>query len=214
VSASCCGPSPDHALNARQTWVLKVVLAINAVMFVGEFAAGWIANSTALMGDSLDMLSDALVYGFSLWAVGRGDIWRNRAALTKGWFMVACGFIVLAEAAYKFTRPVVPEPGMMYVVGTLALLANLSCLYLLYRHRGDDLNMKSTWICSRNDIFANSAVLGAAWLVSRTGLQWPDLVVGLCIAFLFLSSAVGIIRESRAAIAGGRAVDEHAGHNH
>lgn len=149
----CCHHSQDQSgtLTARQTRMLWVVLAINATMFVLEFGAGLLAASTALLGDSLDMLGDALVYGFSLLVVARGLRWKALAAVFKGGVMMIFGVVVLAEAASKLIWPAVPDSGLMGAMGLVVLAANLVCLVLLTRHRGDDINMRSAWICSRND---------------------------------------------------------------
>ena len=188
------------ALRERQGRVLWIVLAVNALMFLVEFTAGWIASSTALLGDSLDMLGDALVYGFSLWVLHRGETWRARAALSKGLVQLGFGLAVLVQAGFKLWAGVVPASELMAGIGTLALVANLGCFWLLWAHRSDDLNMRSTWLCSRNDLVANVAVLAAAGLVAWTGMLWPDLVVGLGIAALFLRTSFSVIRDSLRAL--------------
>jgi cation diffusion facilitator family transporter len=172
------------------------VLAINSAFFVVEFIAGVLAQSTALLGDSLDMLGDALVYGFSLYVLWKSANWRATAALFKGGIMAAFGIAVLAEAFYKLVRPALPQAETMGIVGAAVLGANLFCFLLLYRHRTDDLNMRSTWLCSRNDIVANCSVLAAAAAVSFFASQWPDLIVGVSIAALFLKSAFTVLSES------------------
>jgi cation diffusion facilitator family transporter len=194
----CCHSKIDTltVLRERQKNVLQLVLAINAIMFVVEFGAGVLAQSTALLADSLDMLGDASVYGLSLYALNRGARWRAGAALSKGVIMAAFGAGVVLEAGLKMATGVVPQGSLMGLFGTLALLANVSCLVLLMRHRSDDLNMRSTWLCSRNDVIANGGVLVAAAGVAVTGTAWPDILVGLLIAGLFLSSAWGVIRAS------------------
>ena len=192
----CCDAKTDTlaVLRDRQKSVLQIVLAINAIMFMAEFTAGIFAHSTALLADSLDMLGDALVYGLSLYALHRSARWRTGAALTKGVIMGVFGISVVIEAVMKMVTGVVPQGSMMGVFGILALAANVSCLVLLMRHRTDDLNMRSTWVCSRNDVIANSGVLLAAAGVILTGAAWPDILIGLLIAGLFLSSAWEVIR--------------------
>jgi Co/Zn/Cd efflux system component len=170
------------------------VLAINAFMFGIEFGAGLLAGSTALLGDSLDMLGDSFVYGFSLYVLHRSRVWRARAALAKG--LVGLG--VLLEAGLRLRIGFPPAAPVMAGIGTLALAANTSCFLLLWRHRADDLNLRSTWLCSRNDLVANSAVLVAAALVAEFQALWPDLLVGIGIALLFLRTALGVLRESGA----------------
>jgi Co/Zn/Cd efflux system component len=182
---------------AGQRRVLHVVLWINAAMFVAEFVAGLMAESTALLSDSVDMLGDAIVYGFSLYAVMRGPVWHARAALLKGSIMSAFGLAVLAEVALKAMRGAVPSADVIGGVGVVALAANVFCLALLARHRADDINMQSAWVCSRNDVAANVGVLLAAAGVGLTGTAWPDIVVGLLIAIMFGRSAIGVIRTAR-----------------
>jgi Co/Zn/Cd efflux system component len=191
----CCEVTAD--LSERQRRVLQVVLAINAAMFLVEFVAGLLAHSTALLADSVDMLGDAIVYGFSLYVVGRGVVWQGRGALLKGAIMAAFGVGVLLEVSLKIARGLVPTVELMSVVGVLALVANGSVLVFLWRHRSDDINMRSAWFCSRNDVIANAAVVLAAGGVALTGAAWPDIVVGLGIAALFGASAVEIIRKAR-----------------
>jgi len=180
--------------------VLWIVLAINAVMFFVEGAAGIFANSTSLLADALDMLGDALVYGFSLFVLARSVRWQAGAALVKGGFMLAFGLGVLGEAAYKTLHPVMPGIETMGIVGGLALSANLACFFLLYRHRGDNLNMSSTWLCSRNDLIANVGILLAAGSCYLLASRWPDIIVGAIIAGMFLSSALSVLRQSLQAL--------------
>jgi len=193
--ADCC--AAVAVTGAAQRRVLRAVLWINAVMFAVELGAAVLAGSTALLADSMDMLGDALVYGFSLYVVGRGPAWQARAALTKGLVMASFGIAVLGEAVIKILRGAVPGASLMAEIGLLALAANLACLLLLQRRRGDDLNMRSAWLCSRNDVTANVGVLVAAAGVSLTGSAWPDVTVGLLIAAMFVTSAAGVIRDAR-----------------
>ena len=176
--------------------VLWIVLAINAAMFFVESTAGMLAHSTSLLADALDMLGDALVYGFSLFVLSRSARWQASAALVKGVFMFAFGLGVLMEAAYKVFNPIMPQVETMGIVGAMALAANLVCFLLLYRHRGDNLNMRSTWLCSRNDLIANVSVLAAAGGSYLLVSPWPDIMVGTVIAALFLHSAYDILRDS------------------
>ncbi|MEP4545655.1 MAG: cation diffusion facilitator family transporter [Saccharospirillum sp.] len=194
---SCCENKAGELaqLRANQSRVLYTALAINAVMFVVEFSAGWIASSTALLGDSLDMFGDASVYALTLFVLDRSRRARAGAALLKGGFMLLFGVVVVADAIRKLLIQEVPSADWMGAIGALALFANGICFALLYRHRADDLNMRSTWLCSRNDLFSNSSVIIAAGLVAVTNSLWPDIVVGLAIAALFLHSAWQVIRE-------------------
>jgi cation diffusion facilitator family transporter len=199
---SCCQDKECElaALRERQGRVLRIVLALNAALFGVELVAGWLGRSSALSADSLDMLGDALVYAFSLWVLGRSARWRNGAALAKGAVMVAFAGAVLGSAVLRAARGALPEPETMGAIGGLALLGNATCFGLLYRHRGDDLNMRSTWLCARNDILANGAVLGTALAVAVTHSLWPDFAVGLAIALLFLSSGISVLRDSLATL--------------
>jgi cation diffusion facilitator family transporter len=199
---SCCEAKADDlvVLREKQGRVLKIVLAINLFMFVAEFTGGWLSRSTALMADSLDMLGDAAVYGFSLYVLHKSDKWRAGAALLKGLIIFAFGLGVLAQAGQRAFSDSLPSYEGMGLIGLAALIANGICLYLLTRHRDDDLNMRSTYICSRNDIISNTGVLLAAGLVWVTSSKWPDIAIGLLIAFVFLRSALPILMESIAAL--------------
>lgn len=196
--ADCCNDKACEidALRGRQSSTLKIVLAINAVMFIVELAAGLLGHSVSLVADSLDMLGDALVYGFSLYVVARGAAMKARAALFKGVIMAVFGFLVLAQAIYRIIVPQLPVFETIGVIGLLALAANGVCFYLLWRHRADDINMSSVWLCSRNDIIANISVLFAAAGVWLTHSGWPDILVGLALAALFLRSAMHVLNEA------------------
>lgn len=200
----CCSNKTEELLllKAKQANILKIVMAINLLMFFVEFTFAWIANSTALMADSLDMLGDAIVYGFSLYVLHKSEKTRATAALLKGIIIVAFGISVLAQAGFNWSAAALPSYESMGWIGGLALLANTICFSLLYKHRDDDINMKSTWICSRNDIISNIGVLIAASLVGLTQSKWPDLLIGLMIAILFLRSAIPILIESVTQIRG------------
>jgi cation diffusion facilitator family transporter len=195
---ACCETKAEEltALRGEHKKVLTVVLVINAVLFVVEATAGLLANSTALLADSLDMLGDSLVYGFSLYVLWRSAAWKAKAALLKGAIMAVFGAGVLLEVVYKTISGIVPGAEMMGIIGTLVLLGNGICFLLLFRHRSDDLNMRSTWLCSRNDIIANLAVLVAAIGVKIFDASWPDILVGAAIAALFLKSAFTVLHES------------------
>jgi len=184
------------ARQVDQRRVLRVVLAINAAMFCVEFTAGAMAHSTALMADSIDMFGDASVYALSLYALDRGLQWRVGAALAKGALILVFGLWVLVEAGLEILYGVTPMATIMVAIGTLALAANVACLALLWRFRRQDINMSSTFECSRNDVIANVGVLIAAAGVWMIGSGWPDIVVGLLIAALFVRSAVRVLREA------------------
>ncbi|MDP2983154.1 MAG: cation transporter [Candidatus Latescibacter sp.] len=196
--AGCCNDKACEieALRNRQSSTLKIVLGINAVMFAVELTAGLISGSISLLADSLDMLGDALVYSFSIYVVARGARLKAVAALFKSGIMAVFGLFVLGQAGYKIFFPHVPVFETIGAVGLLALAANSLCLGLLWRHRSDDINMSSVWLCSRNDIFANTSVLFAAFGVWFTRSGWPDIIVGLAIAALFLRSALTVLRRA------------------
>ncbi|MFI5390647.1 MAG: cation diffusion facilitator family transporter [Bacteriovoracales bacterium] len=195
---SCCENKDLEliALRDKQSQVLKIVLIINATMFFIEFTMGWIVHSTSLLGDSLDMLGDALMYALTLFVLDRSLKSKTRVAFFKGLVLGAFGLGVMVEAISKIFSDILPSAPTMGWIGGLALVANMVCLQLLLRHKNDDLNMKSVFICSRNDIIANVGVLLAAFLVSFFKSRWPDIIVGGVIAVIFLNSAFLIIRES------------------
>jgi Co/Zn/Cd efflux system component len=189
----CC---EVHEVPRAQRSVLTKVLWINVAMFVAEAVAGVLAHSTSLLADSGDMLGDAIVYGFSLWVVGRSDRWKARAALLKGLVMGAVCLGVLVQVAIKLVSGLASEPGTMGIVGGTALVANGVCLALLSPHRSDDVNMRSAWICSRNDVIGNAGVLLAAAGVALTGSSWPDIVTGVLIAGVYGLSSVAVVRSA------------------
>lgn len=196
----CCAHKGDAlALAARRRdirRVLIIVLAINSAMFFVEFGAGIIAHSAALMADSMDMLGDALVYAVSLYALDRSARWRAGAALFKGGFILVLGLGVVWQIVTKILYGVPPSSALMLVFGALALAANLVCLRLLWRFRADNVNLSSTFECSRNDVIANSGVIAAAGAVALFDSPWPDIAVAVVIAFLFLRSAVRVTAEA------------------
>ena len=197
---SCCGGKEEELEKTarRHRKVLWTVLAINFVMFFVESVLGIISNSSALIADSLDMLGDTVTYASSIAVVGMGVGKKARVAKLKAWIMLGFGLLISIRCLYRVIYPELPAFDIMVVVGTGALLANLFCLYLLTAHRDDDINMKSVWICSRNDIVANVSVILAAIVVLFTSSPIPDLVVGLGLAFLFTKSAFGILKEAAA----------------
>lgn len=194
--ANCCNDKACEldALRGRQSSTLKWALVINAIMFVVELTAGLISGSLSLLADSLDMLGDALVYGFSIYVVARGARMKARAALFKGIIMAMFGLFVLGQAIYQILFPHVPGFEAIGAIGLLALAANSICFFLLWRHRSDDINMSSVWLCSRNDLIANVSVLFAAAGVWLTHSGWPDILVGLALAALFARSALFVLR--------------------
>lgn len=194
----CCSDKGCEleALRRRQASTLRLVLFINAAMFAVEFVAGFVAGSVALVSDSLDMLGDALVYAFSLYAVAQGQRTKALSALFKGLIMGVFALVALGQATHKLIVPEVPAFEAVGGIGLLALAANGLCFAMLWRHRGDDINMGSVWLCSRNDLVANGAVLLAAVGVWLTGTVWPDILIGVGIALLFGRSAVAVVARS------------------
>ncbi len=189
-----CFPSHRRDDHVR---VLKIVLAINLVMFVAEAVGGLFFHSVALLGDSMDMLEDALVYAVSLYVIDRGPLWKARAAFLKGLVMMLLGGGVLAQTIRHAFTGVIPSASGMGIIGLAAMVANTFCLVLLYKHRSDDINMRSTWLCSRNDVIRNVGVMLAAVLVRWLGSPWPDVIMGGAIAAMILFSSVGILKEAR-----------------
>lgn len=190
------GAEAGHGLLARQRRVLRVVLAINATMFVVEIVSGWYAGSTALLADALDFLADSASYALTLFVIVKSDRWKASAALAKGAGMGVFGLWLLGETVRRAFDPAVPDAVVMGGVGVLALAANVISAVLLFWHRGDDLNMRSVWLCSRNDALANLAVLAAAGGVFATATAWPDLIAGGLIVGLELSAAWTIVRQA------------------
>ena len=166
-------------------------------MFFVEGITGWMAQSNALMADALDMLGDAVVYGFSLFVIQLDPIWRTRSGILKATIMSVFALSILGSAIYRVYHHVVPIASAMGIVASLALAINLLCAYLLLRFRKDDINMRSAWLCSRNDVLANLGVLAAAGGVAWTGSHWPDLAVGVIISVIILQSSFGIFKDAR-----------------
>lgn len=198
MSDNCCQNKGCELtkLKKQQAKVLWAVLLINLVMFIIEFGAGIRGDSLSLTGDSLDMLGDALVYASSLYVINKGSKAQAGAAFLKGSIMFLFAITVFARASYQLFTGATPEVVFMSTVGLVALLANLFCLLLLTRHRQDNLNMSSVWLCSRNDIIANTSVLAAAGLIYLTHSSLPDLAVGLLLTFVFAKSAGKVLSQS------------------
>jgi Co/Zn/Cd efflux system component len=182
----------------RQRGTLRAVLGINAVMFFLIAAAAVYAGSAALLSDSLDNLGDALTYALSLYAVSRGAQAKARVALFKGMLILLGACIVVAQIIYRLFEPTVPIFELMGAFSLAGLAANGLCLFLLWRHREEDINMSSVWECSRNDIATNLSVFVAAGAVWLTGSGWPDILVASALAVLLIRSAWRVIRSARA----------------
>ena len=200
MAEHCCQHKAKELqqLQKRQSKVLWIILVINAVMFAVEFSGGIKAASLSLTGDSLDMLGDALVYGCSLYVIQKGTRAQAQSALLKGGIMFLCAIAVFARATYQLFAQTVPTVSLMSEIGILALLANLICFLLLIRHRNDNINMSSVWLCSRNDIIANTSVLLTAGLVFLTGSFLPDFILGLLLTVVFAQSAGKVLTQARA----------------
>ncbi|MET4568136.1 cation transporter [Rhodanobacter soli] len=192
---TCCGAAAAQ-LALRQRGVLKTVLVINAAAFAIMVVAAMQARSSALLSDSFDYLGDALTYLVSLWAVGRSMHAKTQVARIKGGLIVMAGLLVLVQLGWRAWHPAEPLFAWMGAFSLLGLLANGWCLLLLYRHRDDDLNMSSVWICSRNDVAANLSVVLAAAGVWAFDAAWPDRLVALGLAVLLLRSGCGVLRDA------------------
>ncbi|MFO8083098.1 MAG: cation transporter [Desulfobacterales bacterium] len=198
MSGCCDDNCAIETLHKRQRGTLQIVLGVNAVMFLVIAVAALYGKSTALLADSLDNLGDALTYGLSLYAVSRGSAVKAKVALFKGGLIFLAACAVVAQIAYKVFVPIVPIFEVMGAFSLLGLAANSLCLYLLWRHRHEDVNMSSVWECSRNDIASNLSVFVAAGAVWLTGSGWPDIVVALGLVWLLLRSAIRVISSALA----------------
>ncbi|MEH6366394.1 MAG: cation diffusion facilitator family transporter [Pseudomonas marincola] len=197
MSANCCAHTPQTPPDKGYRKILWLALIINFAMFVVEIASGFQAGSVSLLADSLDFLGDAANYGISLWVLGMAVVWRAKASLFKAFSMLVFGCGVLIVAVWHAVNGVVPEAQTMGVIGTLALVANLLTAALLYAYREGDSNMRSVWLCTRNDAIGNIAVLIAALGVFGTGSAWPDLIVASIMASLAISAAYQVTRQAR-----------------
>ncbi len=202
---SCCesGCAAESLLD-RQRGALVKVLWINAVMFAAIVLAAIYGKSTALLSDSLDNLGDALTYGLSLFAVSRGAAAKARVALFKGGLIFLAASVVVAQVIHRIIYPVLPSYEIMSVFSAAGLLANCLCLFLLWQHREDDINMSSVYECSRNDIASNLSVLVAAGGVWLLDSGWPDIIVGALLATFLLRSSARVIRGALAELSQGR----------
>ena len=197
--SGCCnqGCSVEH-LYERQRGTLRIVLAINALMFLVIAAAAIHADSSALLADSLDNLGDALTYALSIYAVTKGAAVKARVALFKGVLILLAALAVAGQIVYRLFVPGIPVFELMGVFSLVGLAANSVCLFLLWRHRHEDLNMSSVWECSRNDIASNIAVFMAAGAVWFTGAGWPDIAVATALTWFLMRSAIRVITSAMA----------------
>ena len=184
----------ENVTNLKEGVILKYLLAINATMFVVEIIAGWLAQSTGLIADSLDMFADAAVYGVALYAVGQSARKKLRAAHLSGWLQVVLALGALTEVLRRFIFGSEPASILMMTLGLIALIANVTCLVLISKSKDDGAHMKASWIFSANDVIANMGVILAGILVSVTGLRYPDLIIGLVIAIIVLVGAYRILK--------------------
>ena len=192
--ADSCASEPVDAPRWRR--VLSIALLVNAAFFLGEMIAGLTAGSAALQADALDFLGDAANYAISIGVAGLGPTIRARAAVLKGLTLIGLALWVLASAARHFQTGIVPDSDVMGLVGIAALVANAAVAVMLYRYRGGDANMRSVWICSRNDAIGNLAVLLAAGGVFGTGHGWPDVITAAIMSSLGLWGGWQIVRHA------------------
>ena len=204
--SSCCGSSSGSNVQAHidkaQRRLLWTVLVLNGVMFFVEFIAGWLADSSGLIADSLDMLADTLVYAVSLHAVGKAIKYKANAAIFNGTLQTLLALLVLADVFQRLAFGSDPNANMMLWVAGLALVVNVACFSLLYSSRNGDINIRASWICSRNDMIMNVGVIVTALLVAQLNMAWPDLVIATVIAIIVLRSAIRIIKDAIAVKAG------------
>ena len=193
---SCAAPASNNNIDPAYRKALWVALAVNALMFLIEVSAGALSGSAALLADAVDFFGDAANYGVSLAVLALAPIWRSRTALVKGITMGAFGLFVLGKTLWNAASGITPEPLTMGIVALLALCANVGVAVMLYRFRGGDANMRSVWLCSRNDAIGNVAVMVAALGVFGTGKGWPDLAVAAVLGLLAISAATTVIKQS------------------
>lgn len=187
----------DAGSDSRELSVLKKVFAINAVMFVIGMAGGWIAQSTGLIADSLDMFADAAVFGLSMYAVGKSSDHKKSAAKLSGYLQMLLAIFALSEVIRRFVVGSEPEAPYMMVLALLALVANATCMYMLSSHRQSGVHMRASWIFLSNDVIANIGVIVAGVLVKAFSSQIPDLVVGAIIGAIVLSGSIRILNAAR-----------------
>jgi Co/Zn/Cd efflux system component len=183
--------------NRGESKVLIILLLINAVMFFTEFVAGWLAESTGLIADSLDMLADALVYGVALYAVGKTIIAKSRAAFLSGYLQMFLGTGILIDIVRRAITGSEPISILMILVSFIALIANVICLFLLNKHRKGEVHMRATWIFTRNDVIANLGVITAGVTVALTGSSIPDLIIGFIICAVVTKGGLQIVTEAK-----------------
>lgn len=189
-----CGAEETERLERKTLYSL---LVINAVMFIIEMTLGWLAGSTGLIADSLDMLADASVYALALFVVGKGVISQSRSARASGWLQIILGVGVLLEVFRRLILGEPPESLLMISVGLLALIANVICLMLISKHRQGGVHMRASWIFSANDVIANVGVIISGVLVSVFESRYPDLIIGTMISFIVVRGGYRILKEAK-----------------
>lgn len=210
MAGSCAHDVRFEGVSSGYKRALIAVIVINAAMFIVELSAGSIAGSMALTADSLDFLADSLTYAVSLWVIGRPLVWRAWTAVAKGASLALMGAWVFGATVYQVFFIGVPNAAMMSGIGLLALAANVVSVMILFRWRDGDSNVRSVWLCSRNDAIGNVAVVAAGGAVFLTGTGWPDVIVAGIMAALFLKSSVAILRQSTGELRQARAhADPH-----
>lgn len=192
----CCVVNLNNSDGKILRTILFLVLFINFGMFLVEAVAGFMAQSNALLADSLDMLGDTFVYGISIAVLSKHPSVRAKGSLAKGIIMLLLGLFVVGENIFKILNPIIPVAETITIIGLLALLANATSFVLLAKYKAKDLNMRSAWICSRNDVMGNIGVIIAGLLVTKFHSMWPDVVTGFLIAFFVIRSSLQIIKES------------------
>jgi Co/Zn/Cd efflux system component len=198
--SDCYGSSCDSGkpvVDQRYRRILIIALVINLAMFIVELAGGLSVHSVSLLADAIDFLGDAGNYALSLFVLGSAPVWRSRTALVKGLTMAAYGIFVLGRAAWSLSVGILPEPATMGLIGMLALASNGIVGVLLYAYRDGDANMRSVWLCTRNDMIGNVAVLLAALGVFGTGTSWPDVAVAVVMGLLALRAGQMVIFRAR-----------------
>ena len=197
MSARCCPAPAKPAVDPGYRSVLWIALALNVLMFAVELAASWTSGSVSLLADAIDFFGDAANYALSLAVLGLALSARSKAAILKAACMAGFGVFVLAKAAWSLQTGVPPEPATMGAISFVALAVNGGVAWMLSRYRTGDANMRSVWICSRNDALGNVAVMLAALGVFGTGRAWPDVLVATGMALLALSGAWAVLQQAR-----------------
>jgi len=184
--------------NGEESKTLIILIAINGLMFLAEIVAGIISDSTALIADSLDMLADASVYGLALYAVGGSKLMKARSAILAGGTQMILGVSVLIDIVRRFIMGSEPDSVFMVLIGIIALVANIICLALIYKHRQGDVHMRASWIFSKNDVIANIGVIIGGLLVAYLGSPYPDLIIGLIITVIVIKGSIDITKDANA----------------